>query len=127
MATARGVEIDGLRETVRTLERFGVAVTDLKQAFRQAGDLVTDQAVRLAPRRTGALAATIRPSNTKNKSVVRAGGRLPYAGVIHYGWPGHNIEPQPFLTDAATDKQHEVVQAVDTNLSALIRRYGLNT
>jgi len=33
---------------------------------------------------------------------VQAGrASVPYAGPIHWGWPARNIEPQPFLTDAA--------------------------
>lgn len=55
-----------------------------------------------APRRSGKLAGSIRPGATQKAGVVRAGrASIPYAGVIHWGWPGHNIAAQPFLTEAA--------------------------
>ncbi len=30
---------------------------------------------------------------------------MPYAGPIHYGWPRRNIEPQPWLVNAAHDTE----------------------
>jgi len=34
--------------------------------------------------------------------VIRAGGAsLRYAGPVHFGWPEHHIEAQPFITEAA--------------------------
>lgn len=37
---------------------------------------------------------------------MSAGGvRVPYAGPIHWGWPSHNIEPQPWVSAAAEDTQ----------------------
>ena len=121
-----GVEVKGLRETVRTLERFGVQVADLKAAFKRIGNLVVNEAKILAPHRSGRLEGSIKASNTKNKSVVRAGSaRVPYAGVIHYGGY-NNIKPQPFLTSALAAKQGEATEALDTELKGLIRGLGLN-
>lgn len=122
-----GVEVKGLRETIRSLERLGVAASDLKGAMTKIGAIVADAGHDLAPTLTGALAASIRPGRAKNRAVVRAGGAsIPYAGVIHYGWPGHNIEPNPFLTDALAAKQAEALTTLDAELRDLIRRYGLN-
>lgn len=59
-----------------------------------------------APKLTGALAGTVRPSGTKTRAVVRAGfARVPYAGPIHWGWPARGIAAQPFLSDAATSTE----------------------
>lgn len=122
-----GIRVHGLREVVRSLEKFGVEVSDLKAAFKKVGTFIVDEAQSRAPMRSGRLAASIRPSNTKNKSVVRAGSaRVPYAGVIHYGWPGHNISPQPFLTDALEANQDEAVEIIEDELQRLIRSLGLN-
>lgn len=122
-----GVRIDGLRETVRTLERFGVQVSDLKAAFLKIGKKVTQDAQTLAPHKTGRLAGSIKPSNTKNKSVIRAGGaRIPYAGVIHYGGY-NNIKPHPFLTDAVSRNESVALSIMEEELNGLIHRLGLNT
>lgn len=122
-----GVRIDGLRQTIRTLEKFGVATTDLRAAMRKVGGLVADTGKQLAPTQTGRLAATIRPGAAKNKAVIRAGlASTPYAGVIHFGWPGHNIEPQPFLFEAVARRRTDAVLTLDQELHHLIARYGLN-
>lgn len=124
---ASGVRVTGLRETVRKLERFGVAVSDLKAAFKRIGTVVANEAKSNAPHMTGRLAASIRPSNTKNKSIVKAGSaRLPYAGPIHFGWRRHNISPQPFLNDALEAKQDESRRLLETELGNLIGRLNLD-
>lgn len=123
-----GVTVKGLKETIRTLEKFGVEVADLKAAFRKIGDNVTNDAKRRVPKVSGALSASIKPSNTKNKSIVRAGSaRVPYAGVIQYGWPARNISASNYLTDAVEAKEHETVNILESEIRSLIQRYGLNT
>lgn len=118
--------VHGLRETVKTLERLGVEVKDLKAGFKRAGTVVVDEAKTLVPVLSGKLMNTIKASNTKNKSVVRAGGaRVPYAGVIHYGGY-NNIKAHPFLTDAASIKEAEVVNVIDEELNKLIAALNLN-
>jgi HK97 gp10 family phage protein len=120
-----GVRVKGLREVVRSLERLGVEAKDLKGAFKRIGALIQHDAQTLAPEKTGRLAASIRPSNTKNKSVIRAGGaKVPYAGVQHYGGY-HNIEAKPFLTDAVSRNQSKAVDLMDEELNRLIRSLGL--
>lgn len=36
---------------------------------------------------------------------MAGGAAVPYAGPIHWGWPSHNIEPQPFIAAAAQDTE----------------------
>jgi hypothetical protein len=121
-----GVRIEGLRETIRSLERFGVEVKDLKAAFNRIGNIIVGEARTLVASRTGRLAASIKASNTKNKSIVRAGGgRILYAGVIHYGGYNH-ITANPFLTDAVSRKQSKAVSEMERELDFLIKRLDLN-
>ena len=120
-----GIQVKGLRGVVRSLEKFGVQAADLKAAFKRIGTVVVNEAKSIAPSRSGRLAASIKPSNTKNKSIVRAGGaRIPYAGVIHFGGY-HNIKAQPFLTDALEHKQGEAKRLMESELGALISRLDL--
>lgn len=123
-----GVQITGLRQVVRDLERLGVDVEDLKEAFGQISGQVVAKANQIVPHDSGRLAASIRPARTKNKAVVRAGtaGRTPYAGVINYGWAAHGIAPTGFLTTPANENPDQWAEEIDHNLRHLIARYGLD-
>jgi hypothetical protein len=115
------VRITGLRETIRDLERFGVAASDLKEAFADVSRDVVQEAGNRVRVATGQLKATIRPANTKNKSVVRAGSAgVPYAGVVNYHRPGDG-----FLTIPANENTDAKIRKIDANLQELVRRYGL--
>lgn len=119
-------QVTGLRQTVRDLEKLGVQVGDLKVAFKSIGQLVADNARERAPKRTGTLANTIKASNTKNKAVVRAGSKaVPYAGVINYGWPAHNIAKHNFLDDALDENKDRVEELLNENLERLVKALNL--
>lgn len=121
------VQVNGLKETIRSLKRFGVEVKDLKAAFKRIGDKVATDARTLAPSTSGRLAGSVRAAQQQNKAVIRAGGaKVPYAGVIHYGWPARNIEPHPFLTDAISDNRTTSIQMLEQELGSLIRKLDLN-
>lgn len=123
---ASGVRVVGLRKAIRSLEQMGVEAADLKDAFQKIGKMVSSEAHTLAPKLDGTLSASIRPSKTKNKAIVRAGGaRIPYAGVIHYGGY-NNITANPFLTRALERKQDQAVNEMEEALNDLIRRLDLN-
>lgn len=126
MAARGGVEVDGLREVVRSLERLGTEAKDLKDAFKRIGNIVVQDAQARAPKKSGALANSIKASNTKNKSNIRAGtGKVVYAGVQEWGWPRHGIEGSHYLASAVEAKQGEVIRALDSELAGLIRRLDL--
>jgi hypothetical protein len=96
------MEVEGARQLRRTLARAGHDLDDMVAANAAVSALVATRAKSTAPHRSGRLAGSIRGSKAKASSVVRAGGAaVVYAGVIHYGWPAHNIEANPFLVDTA--------------------------
>jgi hypothetical protein len=122
-----GVTIEGLNKTVRTLEKAGVEIQDLKAAFKKVSDLVTGEAKARVPVKTGKLQASIRSGNSKNKAVVRAGSaRVPYAGPINYGWSRKGIRRTDFLTGPANANPGRYANIIDDELRSLIRRLGLN-
>lgn len=126
MSRPSGVYVEGLRETVRNLERFGVEVADLKEAFVEIADQVATEGRRIVPTDSGRLAASIKPAKTKNKAVVRSGSaRVPYAGVINYGWPSRGIRAADFLTGPANRNPERYAEAINDNLRRLIDRYQL--
>ena len=121
------VKVKGLREVVRSFNQYEGAIDDLKEANAKIGQKVSQSAIATAPKLSGTLASTIRPNRAKNNVQIKAGGaRVPYAGVIEYGWPAHNIEAQPYLRRAAWDNRSYVIDQYSANLESLKRRYISN-
>jgi phage gpG-like protein len=117
---SESVRVEGLRELMKAFKNAAVDAEDQKDLMHQLGSIVGNAA--RPPEDSGLLASTIRAGRGKTKAVVRAGGaRAPYAGVIHYGWPGHNIEPQPFLLTALQSTSTQVVSALNDGVGKLLR------
>lgn len=96
------IQIEGLAALVRSLQRAGVDLSELKDATRAAGEIVAREAEARAPRRSGALAGSVRAMRQVRRARIQAGtSRVPYAGPIHWGWPARHIGAQPFVSDAA--------------------------
>lgn len=118
---ADAVRVTGLRETVRDLQRIGIQVSDLTSVMHDVGSMVADAAKPLTRPKSGALAGNIRPSRTKTKAVVRAGGaRIPYAGVQHFGWAARNIRPKLYLYAALDSRRSEVLARFETGISNIV-------
>lgn len=100
------VQVEGARELRASMKAAGEDLGDLKDAHSQVAGFVAGAASAAAPHRSGALAGTVRGNRAATSAVVKAGGAaVPYAGVIHWGWPGRNIPAHPFLTDTATSTE----------------------
>jgi len=91
----------------------------LQKISKASADVVAQEAKGIVPRRTGALGAAIKPSGTTKGGFVRVGG-LPYHRVIHFGWAGHNIKPNPFLYHALDTRRDEVVDKFEREVAALV-------
>lgn len=118
------VRIEGLGRTLRALSKAGADAQDMKALMHEIGMLVVNAAN--PPTKSGQLKATMRAGKGKTKAVVRAGGaRVPYAGVIHYGWPSRNIEPNPFFIDALQSQRGNAVNKLDEGIGDLLRKNGL--
>ena len=123
---AQSIKATGVKELRRELRRMGDDLEDLKALNLDVATLVSDRAKDIVPRRTGNLADTIRPAGTKTAGRVRAGfKRVPYAGVIHFGWPARRIQPQPFLYDALDQRRGEVFDAYFKGVKKIQRKAGL--
>lgn len=107
MATAKaGIEVRGSKELRRTMKRAGEDLSELKDAHMGAARMVVGLALPNAPRRTGRLAASVRPGASNTAATIRAGGaRLPYAAAIHWGWPRRGISAQPWLSQTAQQSE----------------------
>ena len=120
------VRVEGLKRAVRSLQRAGAEVSDLKGVFAEIAAEGATLAARYAPKRTGRLAGTVRGNKAKNKAVVLAGrARVPYAGAINYGWPKRNIKPANFLARADAELQERVPQMLEEGIQRIIERNDL--
>lgn len=117
-------EVKGGRELRRSLKQVEDGLKELKAIHKAAADVVVDRAREIVPvGTTGALAQSIRPAGTASAAIVRAGGaKVPYANVIHWGWPRHNIVGQPFLTSAAADTESTWVALYEKRVDELLSK-----
>lgn len=122
------VRVDGhqeLRKAIRTAKDKDLA-KGLRQAHKETASIVVPPARGIAPKRSGALAASVAPSSSLKGAVVRAGsgrGRTKfYAGPIHFGWPARGIKAVPFLFKAAYEKREEYGERFRELISALVRK-----
>lgn len=118
--------VEGLSALIRSLEALGGDVEDVKDVMAEIAAKGAQLASGFAPRRTGALAATIRGNRAKARAVVTAGrGRNSYAGVQNYGWPARNIPASGFMQRADNALQPIALKDLDRGLERAIRRRGL--
>lgn len=120
------VRVENLNQTVRDLQRLGLEVDDLKDAFstiaREAADVIESE----APKRSGRLAGSIRGNRAKSKAVVAAGrSSVPYAGPVNYGWPKRNIPASRYMQVADTRYAPVAVHRLEQEIDRQIRKKGL--
>jgi hypothetical protein len=124
------VQVRGARELRRAIRQAQDKdlKKELSRAHKSAADIVANEAKRIVPRRSGRLQGSIRPGGTQTSGVVRAGkAAVPYAGVIHFGWPRRNIRPNTFLYDAADARVDEVVAQYEEAIRAIGDRIASST
>lgn len=122
------IEVSGLQASLRALSRAGTAATDMKDLMHSTGEIIAEEARSRVPEgETGKLKASIRAGRGKTKATIRAGSlrRVPYAGVIHYGYPARNIEASPYIVDALRAKQREALTHFEAGIRDLLRKEGL--
>ena len=96
------VRVEGLKRLRATMRKASLDMTQLRDLNRAAASRVAVVARNSTPRRSGRLAASLRSSASQRAGTVKAGRKsIPYAGVVHWGWPKRNIKAQPWLVDAA--------------------------
>jgi hypothetical protein len=119
------VAVQGMREMIRDLIKAGVDVEDVKDALAEVAKVGAYVAANLAPRRSGALVATIRGNRAKGKAVVTAGrARVRYAGAINYGWPKRNIRPAHFLQKTDKVMETRAPEIFEEEIEKIFKKYG---
>lgn len=89
-----GVRASGLTQVQKSLRKAGDELGDFRSTNDEAADYIAARARPAVPRRSGALAASIRPGATNAAATVSAGSAsVPYAGPILWGWRARGIRP----------------------------------
>lgn len=121
MATGSDIQLTGVREAARDLERLGVRVEDLRAAFGRISSEALPVYQGFTPHRTGRLRGDFRPARTKNRAVLYVGrASVPYAGPINYGWAARNIAPANFIARGDEVMGPRAVEAIEAELNYLI-------
>jgi len=118
------IHVEGLNKLTRDLKTLeGDVVGSMKKLNAELAEDVAQTARRKVPRRSGALAGSIRSSGQARTRVVRAGSSgVPYANVTHFGWAKHNIRPQPFLYDALDSRADDIARRWADELDRIVRK-----
>jgi hypothetical protein len=117
------VEVVGRDQLVKTMKAAGVDIKDLNRANLAAAEIVAPAAAARAPSRTGRLAASGRPAGTRREAIVRFGGSaVRYGPPIHFGWPGHNIKPNPFAFEAAQSTEPQWTGVYESAIDSILEQ-----
>ena len=127
MAVQPGVKVTNLREINKALAAIGVPKEAVKDAGKESGELVANEARSLVPVRTGNLRNSIRVGATaRGKITILAGNNrtsksaVPYANPIHWGWFKKHIRPQPFFVRALGYTRSEIYDNYFKQMEKLI-------
>lgn len=115
----------GIGEVERNLAKLGIRLSDLD--FTKIANEGMRLAAAFAPKRSGALAASIKASKGKSRATIRAGSKaVPYAGAINYGWAKRNIKGSHFMQRADMVLRRTVPAELEHQIRAAIARQGMS-
>lgn len=114
------VTVVGADRLAMTMRAAAHDLADMSTSNRAVGEVVRARAASLAPKVTGRLAGSVRPSYDGGEVVIASG--LVYAPPINYGWPAHNIVAQPFMVNAVEDSRTAVVARYSSDVGQAIKQ-----
>lgn len=118
-----GVHVEGLANLRRTMKSAGVDLKELSKINRAAATMVANAARLPAPKRTGRLAASIRPSGTQKAGVIKAGRKsIPYGPPIHWGWFSRGINPNPWISRTAQSTESGWLPLYERHMDSVIQK-----
>jgi hypothetical protein len=133
MSDRQTAVVEGVRELRTALSKMGDDLQEFRTLNTKVASYVGATAAQRAPRVSGMLAASWRPSGTKTQAATRFGGAgVPYANAVHWGTgprPGrrgpHNIAPNRFASDAALSTEPTWGQWYLDYIEQIMQRRGL--
>lgn len=139
MGRYQGLQLEGGRQFRKALKEAGDDLSDLKDTHLEAAEIVAKASQGVVPRKSGALAASIRPAGTTTAGIVRAGKKaVPYANAIQWGrkmWPSTTATPAPprtrhlapirptyFITGPASQTEPQWVELYFTRVTQMTEK-----
>ncbi|GAA4155920.1 hypothetical protein GCM10022286_05560 [Gryllotalpicola daejeonensis] len=120
------VKIEGLRDVQKALRNAGADLADMSDLMHSIGQIIVQDAH--VPVRSGRLARTLRAGKGKTKAVVKLGSaRVPYAGIIEYGWPQRHIRTGDHLNGARERDRGRIFETFETGLQKIVENNGLGS
>lgn len=104
------------------LDEFADSLPDLPEK-EQAGELLADAMRAGAPRKTGALADSVRV--LAEDDTVSVFPTADHAAPVIVGVPSRQIGPNPFPDVALQSREAQVVAVLEQGVEAAVRRAGL--
>jgi hypothetical protein len=126
------VQVDGLRELRRDLKQIDRTLPrKLNAEIKRGAEPMRAEAARLAPKRTGRLAASLKVGTSGSR--VRIYSRRSGASVVHWGgrhplfgnrnrW--YTQQPNPFITRAVAHQAGRLERDIAHAVEALMRNAG---
>lgn len=122
------IRVEGADVFRRNLRKVG---KDLPKGMRlihaEIAGPVAALARSKARKQSGAMARSVRVKATTTMARIEAGRGLPYAGVQHWGWAGHSISPNPFLTEAISERSTETLALYEKKVGEWIEAVWVDT
>ena len=121
----KGVEVKGLREITRGIEKLGADVADLKGVFQRIGARALSTANSGTPIASGALRASNKQSKRKQSVYLYSGSaKAYYARFVHWGTIYQSAKP--YLSYAVKKDGPWAVSELERELGTLLRKTKLN-
>jgi hypothetical protein len=122
-----GITITGVKEVTDTLKKLGRDIEENLELNKELSTTLSQKASAMAPKLTGALASSVVGNPSSERAQIVAGSAaVPYAGVIEYGWPARNIQPQPYLNKAVNDNLGYIIEKYEDSIKDIVKKYDLN-
>ena len=120
---AAKVQVRGAKELRAAMAKANADMKDWTRVHEAAAQPVATEARHISPRQSGDLSGSHKVRGTKTLAKVQAGSALvPYAGPIHFGWPGHNIEANPWLWKATDEKADAAIEVYEAEVEKVVRK-----
>ena len=116
------IKVEGVDKVVQSIRGLATSLDDIP-TMQKISERYVAVTSALAPRRTGFLANSIRPSTRPNAAGAEATAR--YAAAVNYGVPARNMPPTLFMQKADAILQQEVLDLVEAGVDTLIEKEGL--
>lgn len=119
------IRVEGLDELRRNLRRVKDSELDseMKAIHQALAREIVEKALPNVPKKSGRLRESVRSAGTKRDAIGRAGSAsVPYAPIIHWGWPARNITGRPFLREAAQEIERDVTDRYETQVAQMLDR-----